>query len=412
MSAYEVAMAVAGVIGRRRREIPPGKGCEILLTGTFYSDNWIGAHLRPLAAAEQCARVTVVSTYPIPDTPKVVAIYPPGWLRRVVGAVPARMMTFAWVALRRRPHYVGGFHLLFNGMAAVLIARVIGARSLYWCVGGPTEVLGGGCYGENRLMSKLGAPDPVLESRLLSVAGRADGIITMGNSAAEFFRMRGLKNVHVIPGGMDPALFGSRTCRAQYDIIFVGRLARVKRVDVLLRALERARRGIPGLSAVIVGDGVLRTSLEEEAAALGIAGHVTFVGHQSDVQAWLRRASLFVLTSDSEGLALSLIEAMMCGLPAVVSDVGDLGDLVADGANGYLVPPGDVEAFSSAIAAVLGDEERWSRFSLAARMDAQRLTVDNVSARWARVLGAALPASPVSNPKQRRVAAESRAFVD
>ena len=54
---------------------------------------------------------------------------------------------------------------------------------------------------------------------------------------------------------------------------------------------------------------------------------MSFVGHQEDVAAWLSKSRVFVLTSDSEGLSLSMMEAMMCGLPAVVSDVGDLGDL-------------------------------------------------------------------------------------
>ncbi len=388
MSAYEVAMAVAGAIGRRRREIAPGEGCEILLTGTFYSDNWIGAHLRPLAAAERVACVTVVSTYPIPDTPKVVAIYPPGWMRRIIGGVPARMATFAWIALRRRPHYVGGFHLLLNGMLAALVGRLAGARSIYFCVGGPMEVLDGGIWAENRLFGRLETPDAQIEQRLIRLVNAFNLVITMGTRAIEFFRERGVRSeFHVVSGGINETGYAPAAAAPTNDLVIVGRLAQIKRMDIFLQAVGLVREAVPGVCAVIVGDGERRESLESLATKLGLSDCVTFAGHQSDVASWLKRSRVFVLSSDSEGLALSLMEAMMCGLPAVVSDVGDLGDLVRDGENGYLVPPRQPQAFAEAIVGLLTDEQRLATFSKAARRDALEHTMIGVSRKWDRILG-------------------------
>ena len=67
----------------------------------------------------------------------------------MVGGTPARLLTFAWLALRERPHVLGGFHLLLNGLVTQLLARLCGARSLYFCGGGPTEVLDGGVNGSS-----------------------------------------------------------------------------------------------------------------------------------------------------------------------------------------------------------------------------------------------------------------------
>ena len=117
-----------------------------------------------------------------------------------------------------------------------------------------------------------------------------------------------------------------------------GRLVEIKRIDVFLQAIKSMVQRIPDISAVIVGDGNLRDQLQGMAVDLGVDCHVTFVGHQENVETWLRKSKIFVLTSDSEGLSLSMMEAMMCGLPAVVSNVGDLGDLAKNGVNGYLVP--------------------------------------------------------------------------
>jgi len=387
MAVYLAAMAALKGISRRPRPIRPGEGCEILLTGTFYSENWIAAHLRPLAMAARCARVRVVSTFPIPPIPKVEAIYPPAWLRRVLGDVPARLLTFAWTALRTRPHFVGGFHLLVNGLLAAFLAPLVGARSIYNCTGGPAELLDGGIWAENRLFGKLDMPDAVVECRLLRAVREFDLLIVRGEGAREVFRKAGVcAPIHVVTGGIDARRFFPARDAPIFDVILVGRLTEVKRVDVFLRAVQIVARQLSPLSACVVGGGSLRDELENLADELGIADRVRFVGQQNDVERWLRRARIFVLTSDNEGLALSLIEAMLCGLPAIESNVGDLPDLVRDGQNGFLVLRGRPEAFAARIMELLSDSRKLTAFSAAARRDALEHEAATVSARWNEIL--------------------------
>lgn len=127
---------------------------------------------------------------------------------------------------------------------------------------------------------------------------------------------------------------------------------------------------------------VLRGELEQLARDLGIAHRVHFAGFQRDVGKWLRRSKLFVLTSRSEGLSLALMEAMMCGLPAVVSHVGDLGDLVKGGVNGYLVGDGSIETFASYIADLLTGATKYAEFSRAARREALRYETRAAAHLW------------------------------
>jgi glycosyltransferase involved in cell wall biosynthesis len=119
---------------------------------------------------------------------------------------------------------------------------------------------------------------------------------------------------------------------------------------------------------------------------LGIAKNITFVGHQKNVEAWLRKAKVFVLTSDSEGLSLALMEAMLCGLPAVVPLVGDLDELVEDGINGYLVAERTPEAFAKRLHDLLTDESRLARFSEAARRSAKRYEIGATVQLWDKIL--------------------------
>ena len=380
LAVHWALVRAAGQLVRRR---PPPQRARVLLTGTFHSSAWIAAHLGPLAASPFCAEVIMVATTPVPAIPKVTAVHPPRWLSRIAGNVGARLATFIWLALRLRPDTVGGFHLLINGLVAQLAARLSGARALYFCVGGPTEFAGGGYAGENAYFARLGTPDARVERMLLRAALAFDDIVTMGTGAAQYFRDREpAARIHTIGGAIDPHEFHRADAPAEFDVVFVGRLVPIKRVDRLIGALALAAETLTGLRAVIVGDGPLRGELEALAEARGIRSSVTFAGRRDDVAAWLRRSRVFVLTSASEGVALSLMEAMMCGLPAVVPDVGDLRDVVDDGINGFVVSTPSERAFADAIVKVLHDPERYRRFRDAALAQSTSYTPQQIAALW------------------------------
>lgn len=381
-----IAIRVAGWIGRKRQPIGPD-GCEIMLTGRFDSANWILAHLGPLSASKGCKRLWMVSTNPVPELPKVVAIYPPTWLMKIVGATPARLLTFAWAAVRRRPHVVGGFYLIANGIAAVLASHLAGARSMYFCVGGPAEIEDGGVHSADNISGNMETADRVVEKRLLRIVEQFDTIVTMGSKAVVFFQDKATQTqFYIVSGGIDSGRFYPDRDEPQFDLILTGRLAPIKRLDIFLHAVKRIAERLPEVKAVIVGDGELRNDLERMTRELGIHDNVVFAGRQQDVASWLRRAKVFVLTSDSEGLSLSMMEAMMCGLPAVVSHVGDLGDLVESGVNGYLVPRRSPELFAERIVELLSDAKKLEAFSQGARRSALRYETQATIRRWDAIL--------------------------
>ncbi len=148
-------------------------------------------------------------------------------------------------------------------------------------------------------------------------------------------------------------------------LVFVGRIAPIKRLDVLLGALARARARDPRLRLAVVGDGDERPDLERQATELGIAD-VRFLGYRRELRPVFAAADLAVLSSDNEGTPVSLIEAAAAGLPALATDVGGVGEVVSE-ETGLLVAPGDPEAMAGAIEAMAGDPERRRAAGLAAR---------------------------------------------
>lgn len=139
--------------------------------------------------------------------------------------------------------------------------------------------------------------------------------------------------------------------------IAVGRLVPVKDHLTLLEATALARRSGRPFTLAIAGDGPLRSTLEERARALGLDAAVRFLGHRGDVETVLAAADLFVLSSVSEGLSNTILEAMATGLPVVATRVGGADEMVEDGVTGVLVPASSPSEMAAALTAVFGDAD-------------------------------------------------------
>jgi glycosyltransferase involved in cell wall biosynthesis len=153
---------------------------------------------------------------------------------------------------------------------------------------------------------------------------------------------------------------------ARPRLVFTGRLHPQKNLELLLEAWAMVAKQTEG-NLVLVGDGQSREALIEQVRTLGITDRVTFTGSVPDPAEYLRAADAFVLPSVAEGMSNSLLEAMATGLPCVVSDIGGNRDLITQGVEGYLVSPGDREAWATILRAIVGDEESRRRMGLAAR---------------------------------------------
>jgi glycosyltransferase involved in cell wall biosynthesis len=156
--------------------------------------------------------------------------------------------------------------------------------------------------------------------------------------------------------------------RRRHVVLFVGRLERAKGIMELLDAVAALRSSIPDIELVCAGDGDM-AGVAEHAARLGIADAVKLTGWvgAERKKSLLMEASAFVLPSHAEGLPMSLLEAMTAGVPVIASSVGGIPDVVADGVNGFLVPPGDTTALTCLLRRLMIDSALGRRLGCAAR---------------------------------------------
>lgn len=163
--------------------------------------------------------------------------------------------------------------------------------------------------------------------------------------------------LHIVHCGIDPARYAGDRPSCGKALLFVGRLAGVKGVPVLLEALAQLRQDMPDVRLDLIGDGPERDEIEAEARALGLSEAVNFLGYQSQdaVAQALACHHALILPSFAEGVPVVLMEAMASAIPVVATQVGGVSELVEDGVSGRIVPPGDAAALATAIRDVLAD---------------------------------------------------------
>jgi glycosyltransferase involved in cell wall biosynthesis len=179
------------------------------------------------------------------------------------------------------------------------------------------------------------------------------------------------KRTRVIPNAVDVSVSPPVRAHAErpLEIVSVGRLAEPKDFATLVAALARLPRGAAHLS--IVGDGPLRAVVEADVARLGLRAEVTFTGEVADARPYLDRAAVFALASMSEGMPLSVLEAMAAGLPVVASDVGGIHEVVVEGETGFLVAPADPRAFAERLAQLVAEPALVATLGIAGRARAE-----------------------------------------
>lgn len=207
-------------------------------------------------------------------------------------------------------------------------------------------------------------------------------------------RMLDVTGAPVLRMGVDTAAIrtgvGARVPEAGL-LVFIGRLADNKGVDVLIEAVSR----LDGARLDVIGDGSERAALRQQAERVGVAGRVRFLGKlpKSQVLAALARAHLVVIPSRmgadgaKEGTPVVLCEAMAAGVPVVASDLGGLGECIHDGVDGVLVPPDDVDALTTVLHKALSGSLDVAALGRAAAHTAEgTLDISAVGGAYAQVL--------------------------
>jgi len=233
----------------------------------------------------------------------------------------------------------------------------------------------------------------ILAARLLGRIYRlADQVLAVSRDLAEdISSILGFNKdaIGVLPNGLDleaiesladePAAFSVQKAASRPVLVAIGRLVPQKGFAVLLDAMAKVIRRREA-QLVVLGEGVLRKSLEKKAQELGISEYVLFPGFISNPYPVLKHADIFVLSSFYEGFGIVLLEAMACGTPVIATNCHwGPAELLKDGEAGMLVPPGDPELLADAVLKMLEDPEKAGEYADKASMAIQDYDIKNVA---------------------------------
>lgn len=226
--------------------------------------------------------------------------------------------------------------------------------------------------------------------REAAIASRADAVVAVSRAAAEALVRAGASEarVRVIPNGIPsgpPSWRPLQEADGVPLILFVGRLDPAKGLPDLLAAVRMLREQGEVVRLQVQGDGREEEMIREAIARPPLAGYARLV-HRDEVDAAAPRSDrspcVFVLPSRYEGFGVVLLEAMRLGLPIVATRAGGIPEVVRDGVDGLLVPPGDARALAEAIARVLSEPDLRERLASSGRTRADGFTEESMCAAW------------------------------
>lgn len=213
----------------------------------------------------------------------------------------------------------------------------------------------------------------------------ASGVILQTERSRSFFSKKVSKTAVILPNSLNPAFLRERyRGEREKRIVSVGRLDANKNHEMMFRAFAGLADKYPEYTLTVYGEGELREALQELIAALAMEERIFLPGVIPDVADKIEKASLFLLTSYSEGISNALIEAMALGLPVIATDVpsGGTQELIRNEENGLIIPTGDVEALEEAMDRLLSDREFAERLGEQAHKIQERLSPDRVNRQW------------------------------
>jgi glycosyltransferase involved in cell wall biosynthesis len=233
------------------------------------------------------------------------------------------------------------------------------------------------------LPPRLAGLGEFVELRMAPPLYRHSRVLTLSpSSRQEILSMLGLDpaRVSVVPPGVDERYGPGGTKSPVPLVVAVGRLVPVKRLELLIDAAARARKDVPDLRLLVIGEGYERPDLEAKIRAIDATSWIELPGHVSDEELAdaYRRAWVVASTSLREGWNMTITEAGACGTPAVVSDIAGHRDSLTDGVSGLLVDPGD--EFADALVEVLSSTELRERLGRGAAARARSLTWEATAA--------------------------------
>jgi len=210
----------------------------------------------------------------------------------------------------------------------------------------------------------------VEKRRFLYILRRSAKIAVRGSNSLDKLKKLGIASdkIFTLHNYFDfPKVNETNSGQKEWDVIFIGYFRKLKRLDVLVDVIDNLKKEYPNIKCVLLGDGDQTMYIKQLIKDKKLENNIELAGHKSDTLYYLNNSKIFLLTSESEGLPMVLVEAMSQGVPVVTSDINDISNIVAHDYNGFLVQSLKKEEYIMNMKKLMSDEILYTDFSNNAR---------------------------------------------
>lgn len=365
---------------------------KILITMKL-ADRSLKYHVYPLTLLKEIDKIILVRDRTGPVINKVEYHCPPNWSLKIpVLALFFKFLKMVSLSIREKPSIVHAYLLFPHGILSFLTGKLTNIRCSMGLIAGPVELYD--LFGDPIHIYSYCKPLPelhIIGKILLRMIKDFDIITVTGSYTENFLVNKGIdrSKIFVLPHILDSDFAFKNKTKEDiiYDIVFVGRLAKVKHIETLIKAIRIIKKYYPDIRVVIVGDGECRNYLEKLTKMLELTENINFVGYQSDIFYWYNKGMISILSSEREGFPYSVIESLSCGLPLVASNCGDICDFIKDGYNGIIVADyRNYHSFAEAILKLLRNSQLLNEYSINALKTSEEMNLENVTNVWKNII--------------------------
>ncbi len=341
------------------------------------SDDKVRANLLPLQEIDSIEKIFLVRRLPI-EAKKTKTFSPPDLLKwSLVLSEFYRFITLIYLCIREKPDFLYAIYFVPHGIYAAVVGFLFGIPVIQELIGTDRPKVA-----QCKLFQYL-----IKKAARIGVRGSSsvDQLVSLGISKEKLF-------IPTAVNVLDFSLFKPDLSPKTFDLIYCGRMDKNKQIDLLINAIAITLEKHPEIRVVLVGDGPERSNLERLCSSLNLEKVVIFTGNQpfQNIPKFLNQSRIFMMASAFEGLPVAMIEALSCGLPVVVPDIGDIRDVAVHGINAWVVSESGAKNYSDTFLALLTDQDLYNRLANGALKTRERFVSDyslkKAVADWEEIL--------------------------
>ena len=295
-------------------------------------------HIRPIINNQEVSKIIIVRDNKGDSIENVQYLtIPPVMCKIPIMKALWRFFLLLSAAIKEKPDLIYSYMIFPHGVTGFIVSKMLGIKFGFSLLAGPLElfVYGGSPIGKFEYTNPL----PKIIKRIYKpIVSHSQYIAVTGNFTKDYLVSIGAypEKIYVIPHAVGPQFhpFGNRK---DFDVAYVGRLAKVKHVEILIQVVNDLKKIKPDIQVVIVGDGTEKKDLLKQVDKHNLSDNILFVGFQNNVWDYYNRSKISIILSEREGFPFSVIESMASGVPVVASKCGDIIDVVKTGYNGILI---------------------------------------------------------------------------